>query len=119
MDLIDVTTKIEEKIASLEQFREELERTAKEKAITLSNYDKELAKVIISLKNGKSYILESVSIEKPLTTIIEKIAKGICWEEALKKDLAETSYKNTIEVIDIVKAQLNGYQTIQRHLSHL
>ena len=56
-------------------------------------------------------------IKNPPTTIIEKVAKGICWKECLEKDLAETQYKVNLEKADIIKAQLNGYQSINRYLS--
>jgi len=119
MDLIDVTEKIKEKIRELDDQRNLLEEYSQTKAVTSAEYDKELAKTIILLKNGKEFDLDGVKILNPLTTITEKIAKGICWEQALNKDIAESKYKNQTELIEIIKAQLNGYQTIQRHLSHI
>ena len=50
-------------------------------------------------------------------TIIEKTAKGICWQARLDMEKADALYKSLISNIDSVQAELNGFQSINRHLS--
>ena len=80
-------------------------------------YEKAIAKTIIGLKNGMEYTMgDGFPVINPPTTIVEKIAKGLCWREKLKMDKWEGLVKGLISNIDCLKAQLNGYQSINRHL---
>jgi len=47
---------------------------------------------------------------------MEKIAKGICYQEKLNMELAEAQYKNAIVGMSAIQAELNGFQSIYRHL---
>ena len=115
-DLIEIKTKILKATDLLAKMRVEIKARAERKAKAISNYDKALAVTIIGLKNGKKMILDGEEIEKPPTTILEKIAKGICYKEKLELEEAEALYKSLISNIDSLKAELNGYQSINRHL---
>ncbi len=117
MELLEISHKIEEKNLELDDFKKSLVELAKNKVFSASEYEKVVALTLISLRNGKSYEFEGQTIENPPTTIMEKIVKGICWRESLAKDSADAKYNNIIKKIDIVKAQLNGYQSIYKHLS--
>jgi len=119
MDAIDVTSiadKIKEKVALLEEGRKQLRDKAHYKAETISNYERRLAIVLIRLKNGEPLSLEGNVIEKPPATTTEKIAKGICWEDKLALETAEAEYKLTLAKMQAIQAELNGYQSIYRHL---
>ena len=90
---------------------------AEAKAKAKGEYEKQLAITIIKLKNG--LITEFEGQEIPLNmpgNLIEKIAKGICWKESIAMDEAEAKYKALITDIDAIKSQLNGWQSINRHL---
>lgn len=118
MEIIQVAKKIEEKIKTLELGRNILKEYAENKAQTISNYEKEIAKILIGLKNGREYELDGEKIEKPPASIMEKIARGICFQEKLNMELSEAQYKNAIVGMSAIQAELNGYQSIFRHLEH-
>lgn len=108
--------KIEEKIRLLEVGRAELLDKAKFKAESIAHYDKKMAIVLIKLKNGEQLALDGNVINNCQASIMDKIARGICWEEKLQMDLAESEYKIVISKMDSVRAELNGYQSINRYL---
>jgi len=116
MDIITISNEIQNKITELGKATSQLRQRTDTKSEALAEYDKQLALVIMGLKNGKQFQLEGETIHNPLATVTEKIAKGICWEYKLKADKAETEYKSLITAIDSIKSQLNGYQSIYRHL---
>jgi hypothetical protein len=116
-DVVDVAECIDGKIDELEQLKTALEAMPDLVAASSAEYEKKLAKTIIQLKNGVSFKLEGVEVSKPLTSITEKIARGLCWLAAMEAQANELKYKILNKKIDIVEAQLNGYQSINRHLS--
>ncbi len=103
---------IEDKIKLLEAGRARLEPDAFNKAEQLALYEKELAKTIIQLKNGKEMELDGYKAQNPPATILEKIARGICFQEKLNADLADTTYKCTIVKIQTIQAELCAYQSL-------
>jgi hypothetical protein len=121
MEIIDIANKIIEKIKLLELMRKEIKERAVNKARLNAEYDKQMALVIIQLKNGKIFKIfeldgEHIDGVKLPANLLEKIAKGLCWEARLKADEAEALYKSVISNIDSVQAELNGMQSINRHL---
>jgi len=119
MDLLTVNKAIYNKIVQLDKACKNLAILADKKAETVSVYEKEMATTIIRLKNGVMFVIDGEEIINPQTTITEKIAKGICWKMRQEADLAESMYKNQIVVIDVCKAQLNGWQSINKYLSEV
>jgi hypothetical protein len=116
METTQVAEEIEKKIKELDILKEKIKMYADKKAQAQTLYDLELAKIIIGLKNGLQYQLGDKTIENPPATLIEKIARGICWEKGLEKEKADAEYKGLITKIETVCAQLNGWQSINRHL---
>ena len=108
MELIKIADKIEEKVKLLEQGRTELQSKAQNKAMAISEYDKCLAIAIIRLKDSGKYP----------ATLIEKIAKGDCYKERAASELAKAEYKLTVTKMNAIQAELNGYQSIFRHLDN-
>lgn len=86
------------------------------KAKTIANYDKKIAATIIRLRNGVEMQLEGMQILNPPTTVLDKIARGICWKERLEMEEADALYKSLITNIETTKAELNGLQSINKHL---
>ena len=107
MDTITIANAIEERINKLEALSEELPRLADEKARTLALYEQKLKEEIEKLRDTTP------------TTYIEKIARGNVHDYCQAKDRAESALKIQFKVIDVVQAQLNGYQSINRHLDKL
>jgi hypothetical protein len=116
MELIKLSEQMQVLIKDLGSLRRMLRQSGISKAEALAEYDKSIAKTIIQLKNGVKFTLEGQEIVNPPTTITEKIAKGICWHEKLKADEKETLYKSLIANIEVIKAQLNALQSINRNL---
>ena len=117
MDIINISNEIEKKIKLLEKMRVEIKERAENKAKTIAEYDKQLAVTIIKLKNNNIGEWEGEELIKLPATIIEKTAKGICWQARLDMEKADALYKSLISNINSVQAELNGYQSINRHLS--
>lgn len=117
--IIKIAEKIESKIDQLEKARKELDSAATEKVESLIAYEKVLAVTLVRLRNGEEYLFEGNKIKDPPVSIIKEITKGICWQDRLESDAAEVKYKNILAIIEIRKAQLNGYQSIFRHLEEV
>jgi len=117
MDIISVAQQIESKIKTLEQGRKLLQERAENKANTIAEYEKALAKILIKLRNGITFEFEGEKIKDPPATITEKIARGLVYKERIAMDLAESEYKNAIEGLRCIEAELNGWQSINRYLS--
>jgi hypothetical protein len=116
MELIKIAEKMERLINDLGALRYSLKIFAKQKAENIAEYEKNVAKTLICLKNGIEYELDGNKVCNPPTTIAEKIARGICWQDKLKAEESESMYKSLIINIETIKAQLNGYQTIIKYL---
>lgn len=115
-DVLTNKERIEEKIFELEQERSKLEQAANERALAISHYDRALALVLLRMKNGLIKNFEGEEVGNVSVTNQEKIAKGICWRERLRLEEAESMYKALVSNIDSIKAELNGLQSINRHL---
>jgi hypothetical protein len=102
--ILQISQQINDKIKELETLKEQLKFTA----IKEAEYSLALAKVMLRLKS------EGMPI-----TLIKEVGKGECWKEQMEKDTEKASYDITKEKVDIVKAQLNGYQTIHKHLEEI
>jgi len=118
MDILKISEAIQQKIGLLEIGRGELKTRAEAKANGIVNYDKALAKTIMRLRNGEKITLDGVTTENPPVSILEKIAKGLCWKERLEMDKADLSYKNALVKLEAIQAELNGYQSINRYLDN-
>lgn len=117
MELLKTSDEIRSRITLLDELKKELPVLSEDKARTEAAYEKQIAITIASLINGKEYELEGRTIKNPPNAMLDKIAKGICWEEKFKMDMAEGKYRNALKIIDITEAQLNGFQSINRYLS--
>lgn len=106
MELLSVSEKINLKITELDQLKNDLHELAVDKAFQASNYESNIAKSILKLKE-----------EGQPASILEKLARGLCANDKFNMDLSESKYKNHLKIIDLTEAQLNGYQSINRHLS--
>ena len=115
MNILEVSGLIQDKIKLLERMRLEIRDRSIEKATTSSAYDKAMAITIIKLKNGQELMLDNEAVMCTSVTLIDKIARGICWKEKLEMDKAEALYKSLISNIDSVQSELNGLQSVNRY----
>ena len=77
-------------------------------------YDLAIAKTLMGLKNGKSYELEGETIIDPPVTIMEKIAKGVCFREKMAMDRANLELKRVCRKMDGVKTKISALQSINK-----
>lgn len=117
MNAQDVSISIQEIIKQLETAKKHIRERSEKKAETSAHYDKAITSVLIGLKNGKSYELDGVAIANPPASIMDKLARGICWQEKLNMDLAEAEYKSLLTGIEIAQSQLMGWQSIYKYQS--
>ena len=105
MDIIKTAKMIELAIERLGDEGKKLEGLTQATALASSEYDKAIGLRIAKLKGDGTP-----------TTIVEKLAKGDCADLLYMKILAEGQLKACYSNIDRIKAQLNGYQSINKHL---
>ena len=116
-DVLENAGRIHSKIAEIETHRESIFDAATKKAQSLSDYRKKIAVTILQLKNGAIFDFEGNQIHYPLpATLIPTIAQGICYQEAFDRYESEAAYKGLISILDAIKAELNGLQSINRRL---
>ena len=106
MHIIKVKDCILKIIAEIGKCRREIEAKGNARAEAISNYDKQLGIAIEVLKDEGKYP----------ATLIEKIAKKVCCDHREQLEKAEVGYKAVISNLEALKAQLNGYQSIYKHL---
>lgn len=116
MDVITVAKEIENRIQMLSLGRTKLVALSEEKAKKSADYEKAIAKTIMKLKNGESISLDGETIQNPPASVLDKLSKGICWEEGMAKDMAEGAYKAAIVIMSTIESELNGWQSINRYL---
>ena len=91
-------------------------RRTESKASKETEYEKALAITLIKLKNGVKFRFEDQDVINPPTTIVEKIAKGICWNEKLAMEESDMSYKSAITNLNAVQSELNALQSLHKYL---
>lgn len=106
MDIIKVKDCIEKLISEIGKSRREIESKGQARAKAISNYDKRMQIVMVTLKEEGKFPV----------TLMEKIAKGICSPEREELEIAESGYKACISNLQALMAQLNGYQSILRYM---
>jgi len=112
MEIMTIAQEIRSKIKEIDSIRASIKERGIQKARTISEYEKALAVTIIKLKNGVEFVFEGEIISKPPVTILEKIARGICWKEKQSAEEAEALYKSATSNMQAVLAQLNADQSL-------
>lgn len=117
MELIKVKEAIEKKIKESETARKNLRRFSENKGIKEAAYRKKVAITILKIKNGIITEFEGEEIKTNMpANLIERIARGICYAEKNETIVAEASYKALICDLNAIQGELNGYQSIYKHL---
>jgi len=105
MEVLDVARHIEAIILALAAEGRKSEKLIKAKAQTARDYDEAIGLNSASLKAAGMSV-----------TMIKDQARKESTEELFKKIIAEEGLKAHYARIEILKAQLNGYQSIYRRL---
>ena len=119
MELIKVAQEIESKIKLLETGRKELKDRGLKKAETVAEYEKELGITMLKLRNGAIKTHEGYKCDDLPVTMIEKVAKSICWKSKLEMDKAEVEFKIATIGMQAIQNEMNGYQSIHRYQTEI
>ena len=117
MDVLKIADEIQKKVALLEAGRKELKARGEAKANAIGDYRRTRAIVLMKLRNGVEMELDGERIKDPPTSIMESIARGICFQEKINEELATVQYKNATVGMEALQAELNGLQSIYKHLA--
>ncbi len=109
MEGIEVAKRIERIISEIGKSRRQIEEKGIARAKAISNYDKRMGIAIVTLRDEGKYPV----------TIIEKIAKKLCCEDRYDLEVAESGYRACLSNLSALIAQLNGYQSIFKHLDSM
>lgn len=115
-DILRTRDKIEYKISQLEEARGQIIDLSQDKANGIANYDRALAITIVKLRNKLITNFEGMDCSNLPATLIVPVAKGIAYKECFDKEASEAGYKACITIIEAIKAELNGLQSINKHL---
>jgi hypothetical protein len=113
---VSTSKEIRLKISELRQARAIIFDSAKNKARAISNFAKNVAIKELKLKNGLIKEWEGIEVGKVTASSARKIAEGMCWFELNDKEEGEALYKAHLTNIEAIKAELNGLQSINKHL---
>ena len=119
MIITDVSDKIQKGIEQLSSGRKLLESMSDALAVATGIYEKKLAMTLMGLKNGKEYELDGEKISNPPASIMEKVARGICWQEKMSLTASEGNMTRARIGMSSLEAELNAWQSIFRHLSNV
>lgn len=113
MEAIKVSEKIQQHIIALEKAQAELEKEVADKNYSKakSAYDGAIEKAIHELQQGMREHYGKVPV-----TIIKDIARGLCKDKLAEVIQAELRIKVLNSRIDVLKACLNGWQSVNRYL---
>lgn len=115
-DILNIAKQIQEKITESEQTRPLLKNLSRQKARAISNFAKNVAITELKLKNGLIEEWEGIKVGKVTASSARKLAEGICWFEMNDKEEQEALYKAEIVNLESLRAELNGLQSIYKHL---
>jgi len=118
MEVLEIAKQIKKLINLIDVLKSNIKDRGIEKAVASADYEKVIALTIIKLRNGKEFEFKGEIISDPPVTIIEKIAKGICYKEKLELEKAEAMYKSLITNLQATEAQLNAYQSLNKYLDN-
>ena len=104
------------KISELSIERGKIYDLATAKAKAISKYDRSLALTMIKLKNGLIKEFEGIVIGILTAGDRKILAEGMVWQECLDKEAADGMYKACLSNIEAIKAELNGLQSMNKHL---
>ena len=110
MEPLQVAEEILKKVRLLEKGRGKISALATAKAKTLVEYKKQVAIAILKLR-----------ADGTPTTILDKAiyAEPLVQDALYASEMAEVQYKALLVKMDAVKAELNGFQSLNRHLSEV
>ena len=112
-DVIETQRKIQHMIDLINEERPKLSDMAHTKAVTAAEYDKSIAVCIMSMNAGKPMTLNGESISGPAKSIMDKLAKGICWKERMDADIADAAYRSHVIKLECCKTSISILKSLE------
>ena len=119
METLSIVKAIDEKINVLENIKRSVKEVGDKRAEALSAYDKAIAICILRLKANDPVDFEGRQVVDIAVSVMEKVAKGVCWKEKLESEKSEGRFRSIMSHLDTTKAQLNALQSILRYTEEL
>lgn len=119
MEINTIAQKIEERINLLSEGRKKLVELGENKAKASAHYEMTIAKTLMQLKNGVELKVGEETIKNPPASIMDKLARGICFQERMDADMAENAYKSAIVIMKTIESETNAYQSINKFIKEL
>jgi hypothetical protein len=116
MDVIKCAKIIESIVAEIGDFRKMIKTKGEAKAKAMSMYDKQLAIALAEIGHNENYELNGKEYKQPPITLRKTIAKGIVAGFLEEREISDSDYKSCISNLEALKAQMNGYQSINKYL---
>ncbi len=104
-DIVTVTTEIREAARDLRKAVDDIHAAAKKKAETERDYRVKLAREIMTLREQGLQV-----------SVINDVARGNCADSKYNRDLAEVTYRATLEAIESQRAQLSALQSALKYM---
>ena len=108
MELTEINKQLYDAARRLEEGAKLIFKYAKEAAETELQYDREMARAVMELKE-----------EGTPATLIDKLARGKCAEIRYKANLAELTYKACIKSLEAQQTQISALQSITKYQSEV
>jgi hypothetical protein len=115
-DVVQIAAEIQDRIRKLADCRRQIRERTMARASSMSAYSKSIAKVEIMLRMGKPIEIDGETIKDPPASILKDLAKGKCWKEEAEMIEADGMYRALLDSMKTLQAELNGLQSIFRHL---
>ena len=116
MDPVTISAMIQERIGEIDFFKDKIFEAANNKAMAKMNFAKECAITKFKLMNGSIEEWEGQKVGKKSQSAAGDLAEEMNYQLQYDFEVAESNYKSIIVVIEATKAQLNGLQSINKHL---
>lgn len=116
MEVVKIASKIQTCLNLLEAYRQKVHALGDRKAQAIAEYEKTLAVTILKLKNNRIAEYEGQPVDSLPASLLEKVARGICWKQKLEVETSEALYKNAVATVQALQAELSAYQTLFNHL---
>lgn len=119
MEVIQIAREIYNKQKLLSDMVKEIRTRGEESAQKEAEYQKKLAITLFGLKNGEEFELEGKKIKSPPATIMDQLAKGLCWQEKINMDKHKAYYKSILVGCSALEKQINALQSINKYLQEI
>lgn len=116
MDYISIREQLKELVdKTLPEAMRALIPLEKDRAIAKGEYEKKLAQTMLRASKGITMKIGSDIVENVTATNLEKICKGVVYQESIDLDLAESALKRQYVLIGSIRDKISALQSLLRY----